>query len=46
MNSEGTSIAPINVKLISCDSNLERDEMVFAKHDIATNLKEMEQVVI
>ena len=45
MNSEGTSIAPINLKVKSCDSNLEKDEATFAKHDIATHLKEMEQVV-
>ena len=46
MNSEGTSLAPINLKVKSCDSALERDETMFAKPDIATHLKEMEQVVI
>ena len=46
MNSEGTSLAPINLKVKSCDSTLERDETIFAKPDIATHLKEMEQVVI
>ena len=46
MNSEGTGISPINLKVKSCDSNLERDEKVFAKPDIVTHLKEMEQVVI
>ena len=46
MNSEGTGISPINLKVKSCDSTLERDETIFAKPDIATHLKEMEQVVI
>ena len=46
MNSEGTSIAPINLNIQSCDNNLEKDETVFPKQDIETHLKEMEQVEI
>ena len=47
MNSEGTNIAPVNLKVKSCDSNLDRDEKtIIDKHDIAIHLKEMEQVVI
>ena len=47
MNSEGTNIAPVNLKVKSCDSSLDRDEKtIIDKHDIAIHLKEMEQVVI
>ena len=47
MNSEGTNIAPVNLKVKSCDSNLDRDEKtIIDKLDIAIHLKEMEQVVI
>ena len=47
MNSEGTNIAPGNLKVKSRDSNLDRDEKtIIDQHDIAIHLKEMEQVVI
>ena len=46
MNSEEASIAPINLKVKSYESNLEKEETTFAKRDIATHLKEMEQVLI
>ena len=47
MNSEGINIAPVNLKVKSCENSLDRDEKtIIDKHDIAIHVKEMEQVVI